>query len=174
MKILVTGLPGIGKTTVVQRVVAMLGEKAAGFITREIREGGDRKGFMIETLDGRKGILAVRSTGGKPRVGRYRVIVSNLEGVGVTALQRAWRDRKIIVVDEIGKMELLSEKFRDTIAGILESDAQLLATLSIARHPFLEAIRQRNDVELIPVTRDNRQSLPETIVEMLRQGFGGC
>ncbi|HEC83372.1 MAG TPA: NTPase [Firmicutes bacterium] len=173
MKILLTGLPGIGKTTVIQKVTSRLRDRVGGFITREQREGGRRTGFVIETLDGKRAILAVRSSKGKPRVGRYRVIVENIESVAVRALENAWHAGKIVVVDEIGKMELASNRFKNLIETIIESDTMILGTLSVARDPLLEAIRRREDIELIEVTMQNRESLPDRIVKILGTTTGG-
>lgn len=172
MKIFLTGVPGVGKTTVVKRVVEALGDRADGFITRETREGGIRTGFVIESLDGTTSPLATVKSNEGPRVGRYHVIVSNLESVALAAIQRALDQSKIVVIDEIGKMELMSQKFRDMILKALGSDASTLATLGIANHPLLNSIRRRRDVELIKVTIENRDSLPERILTMFEQGGG--
>ncbi len=172
MKILVTGTPGIGKTTVVERVVAHLGDMAGGFITREIRERGSRTGFMIETLDGQKAVLATLEGKAKPRVGRYHVIVSNLENVGVVAIEHALQEGKIIVVDEIGKMELLSPRFRDTILRVLDREVSLLATIGVGKDPLLRSIRKRRDIQLMKVTKEKRNDLPMKILKLLGHGGG--
>ena len=76
-----------------------------GFLTRELRERGERVGFTLETLDGRRGMLAHVSVRGGPRVGRYGVTHDDLERLAIPAL-RAHAD--VVVVDELGKMELTS------------------------------------------------------------------
>jgi nucleoside-triphosphatase len=98
----------------------------AGFVTREIREDGARMGFELETLDGRRGLLAHVDLRGGPRVGRYGVALDDLERLAVPALAAA--DDTIVVVDDLGKMELASESFRDAVAGVLQ------ATGSTRRH----------------------------------------
>ncbi len=107
---LLTGPPGIGKTTVVERILARLKVDAGGFLTREMREGGRRTGFEIVTLDGKRGILATVKGRSRYRVGRYRVNVEELERVALPALERARRDCELMVIDEIGTMELFSPR----------------------------------------------------------------
>jgi nucleoside-triphosphatase THEP1 len=173
MNIVLTGIPGIGKTTVVEQLADLLRGRAGGFVTREVREGGRRTGFIIMPLEGETAMLATRHEKGSPRVGPYKVLVDNLEAVGVTAVERALSDRKIMIVDEIGKMELMSALFRDIILRGLESDLPLVATLSVSRDPFSESIRRRSDVALMEVKLDNRRSLPGTILELLETGGSG-
>ena len=128
--LLSTGPPGIGKTTVLERVVASLPPAVAtGFLTRELRERGVRHGFAIETLDGHTAVLAsVRSDTG-PRVGRYRVRVAALDAVAVPTLA-ARPGVRLIVVDEIGKMESLSNRFADAVRTALDSPVPLLGTIA--------------------------------------------
>ncbi|MGB3904128.1 MAG: nucleoside-triphosphatase, partial [Anaerolineae bacterium] len=110
--ILLTGRPGVGKTTVIKKALDRLEGRAGGFYTAEIRESGRRQGFKIVTLDGQEGILSHVDIRGQPRVSRYGVNLGDLEEVGVAALRRAIAEADLIVVDEIGKMELFSEAFR--------------------------------------------------------------
>ena len=170
--ILVTGAPGIGKTTVIERVAAALGDRAGGIITKEIREGGRRTGFSIESLDGERRVLATRepSPHGQsptPRVGPYRVNLGNLEAVGVQAIDRALKEKGVIIIDEIGKMELISAEFRAMIMKALDSRTPMVATVGIARNRFLSGIRRRADVCLIEITTRNRMDLPKQILRLL-------
>ena len=91
--LLLTGRPGIGKTTVIKAVAKSLGQQAGGFYTEEIRGPGGRKGFRLVTLDGQEAVMAhVNLRGrGRPRVSRYGVDVAAIERVGVAALRRAMR-----------------------------------------------------------------------------------
>jgi len=128
VNLLVTGRPGSGKTTVVERIVASLPRGVAtGFFTREARERGMRRGFTMETLDGRTAVLA--DVGGDgPRVGRYRVRLRELEAVGVPALGLRPGVR-LIVVDEIGRMECLSQRFCDAVRQALDAPTPVLGTI---------------------------------------------
>ena len=169
MNLLVTGRPGSGKTTVVERVVASLPRGAAtGFFTREVRERGVRRGFTIETLDGLTAVLA--DVGGDgPRVGRYRVRLDGLEAVGVPALAPRPGVR-FIVVDEIGKMECLSRRFCDAVREALGAPIPVLGTIARQGGGFIAEVRRRADVRIVEVTPRNRDELPRTIAATLVLG----
>jgi nucleoside-triphosphatase len=160
---LLTGVPGCGKTTLVERIAARLGERAGGFVTRELREGGRRVGFRIRTLDGEEGVLAHVDHPSERRVGRYGVRTDELERVAVPAVRRAVREGRVVVIDEIGKMELFSRAFREAVVEALDSPSRVLATIHARRDPFTEEIRARPDVVLVEVTRRNRDRLAREI-----------
>lgn len=171
MNIILTGVPGIGKTTLIERIAGALGDRAGGVVTREIREGARRTGFVIESLDGERRILASRHLKQGPRVGPYRVDVENLEAVGVGALRRALGRRQVVVMDEIGKMELISPDFKAMILEVLESDLPTIATMGVSKHAFMEAVRKRPDVKIIAVTAGNREGLRDRLLEMIERAL---
>jgi len=113
MKILLTGGPGIGKTTIIKKWISEIYKEAGGFYTEEIREKGKRIGFKIKTINGKEGILS-KIGSGKHNVGKYTVNIDIFEEIGVKALEDALKNKEVkyIVIDEIGKMELFSEKFK--------------------------------------------------------------
>ena len=159
---------------VIEQLAAALGSRAGGFLTREVRQGGRRAGFLIESLDGYKSLLARRDLKGGPRVGSYRVLVSNLEAVGVESIKRALDTKEIVIVDEIGKMELISPRFRDIIMLALDSDKTVVATLSMSRDPLSERIRNRSDITMLEVRHDNRDMMASRIREAIEaQQRGG-
>lgn len=164
MKILLTGEPGIGKTTVVRKVLENYGLPAGGFYTGEIREGGRRVGFEIATLDGDRSVLAHRDFAGRCRVGRYGVDVGELDRVGVASIEEAVGRGGLVVVDEVGRMELFSKRFATAVLKALDSGKPFLGTIMKRRHPFADGLKVRDDVVLIEVTHDNRDSLPAIIV----------
>jgi nucleoside-triphosphatase len=158
LNVLLSGRPGCGKTTIVEAVLAALPlGAAAGFITREIRERGVRRGFAIRTLDGRTAVLASVGLPEGPRVGRYRVDVRALEAVAVPALSPGPGVR-LVVVDEIGKMECLSGRFCAAVRQALEAPLPLLATIARQGGGFIAEVRRREDVTLLEVTRENREA----------------
>lgn len=167
MNLLVTGQPGCGKTTLIERLAAALGPRAGGFLTREIREGGRREGFEIVTLDGRRGILAHTTIASSVRVGRYGVDLAELERLGVAAVREALQAGLIVVIDEIGKMELGSPAFRQAVIEALDSPLTVLATIHAHPHPFTDAIKRRHDVRLFELTRANRAPVERTISALL-------
>lgn len=171
-RILLTGAPGVGKTTVIRRVADALGVDASGFYTEEKRENGRRVGFEIVTLDGRRAPLSHVHIPGKPRVGRYGVDVDSLDTVAVPALLEAVGKRRIAVIDEIGKMELFSKNFREAVLTVFDSPASIVAVIMSKRDPFADSLKARSDVELIMVTPARREKLPAQIVERLRSRSG--
>jgi nucleoside-triphosphatase len=112
-KVLLTGRPGCGKTTLVRRVVKELAQSAGGFYTEEIRERGLRRGFKIVTLDGKEGVFAHVNFKTHQRLGKYGLDLSPLETIGIEAVRKAVRARELTVIDEIGPMEIRSAIFRE-------------------------------------------------------------
>jgi nucleoside-triphosphatase len=169
VKILLEGRPGSGKTTVVARLVDLLRERGVavlGFVTHELREQGRRVGFEVETFDGRHATLAHTSFSGPPRVGKYGVDIEAFETVALPGLEQA-RSGGVVVIDELGKMELASERFRATVLEIFETDAEVVATVHVFAHPLTDALKQRADVERIRVTHASRDDLPLQLVQRL-------
>ena len=165
---LLTGMPGTGKTTLIREAVRPLGDKAGGFYTEELRPQGIRQGFQIVTLDGQTAVLAHVNIHSPHKVSKYGVDVEALDRVGVTALQDALRKCHLVVVDEIGKMEMFSAKFRAAVQEILESGKPVLGTVMLKSDPWVDAVKQRPQVNLITLTRNNHSSVLEEVHEWLR------
>ncbi|MCX7722013.1 MAG: NTPase [Verrucomicrobiae bacterium] len=177
--LLLIGRPGIGKTTALLKVAELMRDyRRGGFVTREVRVGARRVGFQIETFGGAVGTLAHVARDSGPRVGKYRVDVAEFERVGVTALEQAVVAADVIFLDEIGKMELFSERFRAAVLRALNCSKPVLATVMIHPHPFVDGLKRRQDVKLIEVTLANRDRLPnELCTELVRLAAGsssGC
>jgi nucleoside-triphosphatase len=167
-KVLLTGRPGCGKTTLVKRVVKNLSQRAAGFYTEEIRDGGIRVGFRLVTLAGDEGVLAHIDFKTSERVGKYGLDLSALEAVGVNAIREAMQAKRLIVIDEIGPMEIRSVGFRAAVNDALESELPVLATIFSRSLPFTDAIKSRPDVVLIEVSLNNREQLVAQLSEKFR------
>lgn len=135
-KILVSGKPGCGKSTLVMKLVETLKEKnitVGGIITPEFRQRGVRTGFKIcNLLTAECRIMASRFFSSSHRVGRYGVDLKTIDTFGCNALKQTYAETQIIVIDEIGKMELLSDKFQQVLDDLLVSDKILLATVGLA------------------------------------------
>ena len=166
MNVLLTGTPGVGKTTLIRKLVEALGRPERGFITEEIREAGRRRGFRIVTLDGREGILAHDTIKGPNRVSRYGVSTAALEAIGIPAITPATPD-EIIVLDEIGKMECASQAFKDAAWRALGAPNLVLGTIARKGVGFNARAKQRPDVKLFEVTPRNRDHLVTQILHEL-------
>jgi nucleoside-triphosphatase len=171
-KILLTGRPGCGKTTLVKRVVNDLARPAGGFYTEEIRERGTRVGFKLVTLDGKEAVFAhvgFLAAAGPERLGKYGLELSALEAVGVKAVHEAVRAKRLVIIDEIGPMEISLAIFRDAVSEGLESGAPILATITARSLPFTDAIKKRADVTLIEVRPDNRERLVSQLSDQFKK-----
>jgi nucleoside-triphosphatase len=138
------------------------GVSLRGFVTEELREGRQRVGFAVETFAGERATLAHVTFSGPPRVGRYGVDLEAFERVALPALAGV-KEEEVVVIDELGKMELASETFRGAVADLFDRRLSLVATVHVARHPFTDALKR--DAELVRVTRGNRDELPSKIAE---------
>jgi nucleoside-triphosphatase len=165
-KILLTGRPGCGKTTLIKRVVKEVALPAGGFYTEEIRERGGRIGFKIITLEGEEAVFARVDFKTPERLGKYGLDLSALETMAVAALRTAARARQLVVIDEIGPMEIRSAIFREAVNEALDSGAPILGTITARSFPFTDAIKKRPDITMIEVRPNNRDQL---ITELLDQ-----
>ncbi len=161
-----TGLPGCGKTTAVMRILESLScKKVVGFYTQEIREAGLRKGFSWTRLDGATGILAHVDVKSRAKVGKYGVDVAGFEKSVVPVLDFEQSNAQLFVIDEIGKMECLCEKFVAAMRRLLSSDKSVLATVAQKGGGLISEVKQTSGVKLFHLTRQNRD---EVIAEILR------
>jgi len=167
--LLLAGRPGVGKTTFVKTVAEVLGERASGFYTDEIRGPGGRKGFRLVTLDGQEAVMAhVNLRGrGQPRVSRYGVDVGAIERAGVGALRRAMQERRIVVVDEIGKMELLCGPFKEAVLQAVSGPYTVVATAMSRPNPWVDSLKAMPGVTLWEVTAGNRDGMAKRVARWL-------
>ncbi|MEU6665181.1 NTPase [Streptomyces sp. NPDC046727] len=173
-RILLEGRPGAGKTTLVRRLATLLRDRrTVGFTTEEIRQGGARTGFALETLEGgRRAVLAHVDFPGPPRVGRYGVDPDVIEQLALPSLMSVAADPTagdLVLIDELGRMELACTAFQDTVRCLFESDIDIVATVHAHHDPFTDALKQRPDVTLLQVTRTNRDTLPEDLAARLEE-----
>ncbi len=166
--ILLTGRPGIGKTTVVVRLAELLRNRTlTGFHTQEIRGDRGRLGFHAVTFSGQTGTLAHVDFKRRPRVGRYGVDVRAFEELVLPELDR---QSDLVLIDEIGKMECFSSRFVEAVRGLLDGPSAVLATVAIKGGGFIAEVKSRPDVEITEVTHANRDELPRTLAESFQPG----
>ncbi|MEN6319936.1 MAG: NTPase [Syntrophaceae bacterium] len=164
--ILITGPPGIGKTTLIKILSQILPHShIAGFYTEEIREKGVRKGFALISFSGRKSILSHVDIRSRYRVGKYGVDVSNFEEFldGIDFLKP---ETDLIIIDEIGKMECYSTKFKRLTEQLLDSGKPVIATISMKGGGIIEEIKNRSYVKLFVMTQNNRDELLSEILKV--------
>jgi nucleoside-triphosphatase len=164
---LLSGEPGTGKTTIIKEVLSKVNKSAGGLYTEEIRSQGVRQGFQIITLDGQSAVLSHTGVRSPHRVGKYGVDTDSMDKVAVPALKQAIQTKDIIIIDEVGKMELFSQAFRDAVIEALQSEKKVLGTIMLASHPWADKIKERPEVEVIIVTRFNRSDVTDRLLTWL-------
>jgi len=174
IKIGITGLPGAGKTHALRRVIEMLKAEdviVGGMVTDSITEKGLKMGFSVENiLTGEKGVLAHRNLKSDIRFLDYGVDIEVLDSIGVRAISEANERAEVIVIDEVGKLEVESDEFVRVVKEVLDSDKPLILTLhKKSRNPLLQDIRRRDDVRILEVTPINKNILPYKIIPLIKE-----
>lgn len=165
---LLTGEPGIGKTTGLKRLVEAIDpDRCGGFYTEEVRDKEVRTGFRIVTLSGAIGVIADVASPSSLRVGKYGVNLESLEAVGVASLYEALSQKEYVIIDEIGPMQLYSESFKRAVLDVLASSHILLGTIVLRSHPWSDELKKRPNVHLYVLTNGNRDSLATVVLPAL-------
>jgi nucleoside-triphosphatase len=160
---LLTGLPGIGKTSLIMKMAELLNPaRPAGFYTSEIREGGMRTGFEIRGLGGERAILSHVNIQSPHKVGKYGVDLNAFESY-LNSADLLGSPAPVIIIDEIGKMECYSKFFQDLVTKLLDSEKIVVASVSLRGDPFIDQIKTRKDIRLFVVLRENRDELAEIL-----------
>ncbi len=163
-------MPGCGKTTLIKQIIAESGIECAGFYTEEIRERNQRTGFRIEFIGGSTGILAKKGVVSEYKVGPYGVDIERFNDL-LDKEKLNIHKCSFVIIDEIGKMELFSEKFRELINSILEGDSFLLASIMYKPHPFADMIKSRKDVRIFYLERKNFNNVKGQILGLLNRNI---
>ncbi|KAF9603719.1 hypothetical protein IFM89_037482 [Coptis chinensis] len=178
--ILVTGPPGVGKTTLVMRVLESLRTshpnlKVQGFYTSEVRQGAERVGFDVVTLDGRRATLASTTNLSPeslkwPSVGKYMVDIASFESLVLPELQ-VKEDTDLFIIDEVGKMELFSSSFFPAVLKVLEFNTPLLASIPVPKFgrdiPGVARLRNHPGAAIFTLSPSNRDAIKKQIYDQL-------
>jgi nucleoside-triphosphatase len=168
-KLLLTSPPGCGKTTVIRRLIERLADlRLRGFYTQELREQGQRVGFEAVGLLGQRAILAHVRSRSKLRVGRYGVEPEQLRPLVEAELGTPAEAVDVVVVGEIGKMELLCPAFVEAMPRLLDGPVPVVATVALKGPGLIATVKARPDIDLLQVTDVNREALPEQLEHRLR------
>ena len=175
-KIGITGMPSVGKTDTLLKIINSLEEHGyvvGGMITEPIIEKGYRVGFNVKDWQTKQQeVFAHIKFEGKEKIGKYGVDITALDNVGVPAIENAITDENvnIIVIDEIGKMQMISDKFCKMVIEALDSDKPIMITLhKKSRTPLLQDVRRRDDIRILEVTPVNRNLLPYKIEKIMEE-----
>ncbi len=163
--IFLTGAPSSGKTTVIKKIIENLNHSANGFYTEEERVDGKRVGFLMKTLDGRKGYLAHQDIKSDFYIRRYGVSIENIENIAVPSITPV--ENNIIILDEIGKMECFSPAFKQATTNALDASNIVIGTITLGGDDFIREIKKRGNMEISEVTVYNRTLLPGIILRKI-------
>jgi len=168
--IFLTGPPSSGKTTVIKKVLSKLKRKATGFHTEEMKKNDKRVGFLMKTLDGKEGLLGHETIKSRFHIRRYGVSIENVETLAVPSITPHSED-EIIIIDEIGKMECFSDKFCQAAINALNAGNVVLGTIAVGGTDFIREIKERKDIKIFEVMVQNRDVLPEQLIEEIEWFF---
>ncbi len=166
--ILVTGRPGCGKSTLIEKIAAGIKVPVTGFFTREVREKGKRVGFSLETLDGKRATLAHIGLKSQFHVGKYGVSLEALEKIAIPSLIVSSTEA-LIMIDEIGKMECFSRIFQQAVVSVFDSPNPVLASIAERGNSFIEGLKSRDDVALHRIDVSNRDLLATAIEDEIKE-----
>jgi nucleoside-triphosphatase len=174
--VFLTGNPGVGKTTLLLAITESLktqGVKVGGMVSREVREHGIRVGFEITNLvDNSHGWLARADRESGPRLGKYAVILEDLDHIGAKAIADAVKTSDIVAIDEVGPMELFSLEFKKAVKEAVDSHKPIIGVIHRnTRDKLIESIKRREDVSIIVVTPENRNQLKETVLHEVTESM---
>lgn len=171
--ILLTAMPRMGKSTAIKKIAKAIGmENCIGFYSEEIRVEGERVGFQVITFSGNSEVFAHVDLESNIRCGRYGVNLALMEEIILTELKNALADTygKLVVIDEIGPMQMYSEEYKKLLVKLAESGKIVIGTIFFKPYPWIDEFKQREDVELIQLTYENRDDVVVKLVDLIKQG----
>nr|WP_269845618.1 nucleoside-triphosphatase [Paenibacillus selenitireducens] len=163
---LLTGKPRMGKTTMIKKLINDIGtDICGGFYTEEITNSDDRIGFRCVSVNGESVEIANVESPSKTRIGRYGIDIEKFENYAIKILQDALCSKKIIVIDEIGFMQMLSTSFQKMVHEIVSDNLIVLGTVPLDSHPEIDKIKYSKEVQMISLNEFNRDVISEFLVK---------
>jgi nucleoside-triphosphatase len=153
-RILITGLPGSGKTTLIKKLATRINTPFRGFFTSEIIKGGSRVGFEVESFAGKRALMSHIDIKSPYRVGKYGVDIVSFEKIALPEIKDALRDQSILIIDEIGKMELFSTRFKDLLTEIFTTEISLIATIMYTPNSFCDKLKGMPGTNLFTISKN--------------------
>jgi nucleoside-triphosphatase len=172
MKILITGKPRSGKTTLIKNILTSIPKLSyGGFFTEEIKENNIRVGFKIRTTYGEEAIMASQDFKSKFHIAKYGINIAAIDTIGMSSLQRAAKEKDIIVIDEIGKMEMCSKRFIGAVHELfLKTDKTIIATIPISTSiPLINELKTQKDVRIFDTRIDSIDNIKNACLELLKR-----
>jgi len=166
----ITGKPASGKTTLIREAILPHIGRCGGFYTEEILEGSQRAGFLLKTLDGKEGVLAKKGMSSEIKLNKYGIDVNVLENLGVAALKDAIANKEIIVIDEVGSMEIFSDAFRKALLECLSSQKRVIASIRHNSQPFTDEVKRMDNTAMLYLSRENYVEVKSAVKEWLNNG----
>jgi nucleoside-triphosphatase len=160
-RILITGLPGSGKTTLIKKIAGQINSPIRGFFTSEIRKGKSRVGFEVETFSGKRALMSHINISSPYKVGKYGVDVAGFEKIALPEMEDALRDQSILIIDEIGKMELFSERFKELLTELFTTEMPLIAAIMYKPNPFCDKLKMMPQTKLFTISNNHLDILAE-------------
>ncbi len=166
-RFLITGPPGCGKTTLIKKVARSLSIPFCGFFTNEIRHGRRRVGFEIESFAGDKAVMSHLDIKSPHRVGKYGVDIESIDRIAAFEIEIALSENRLLIIDEIGKMELFSKRFEDLILKVFQAEIPFLGTILYKPHPFCDRLKDSPGIKLITLKMSEYDKTYGKIVQWL-------
>ena len=168
--VLISGEPRVGKPTLLKKIVQMIGESnCIGFYTEEVRNDFDRIGFDCVSLEGKRQRIADVDFKSDVRIGRYGIDVKAFEDFSLQTISDYSNKNKIIIIDEIGPIQLLSTKFKQQIDDILISANCVIGTIFYDKHPDTDEIKRLPGVKIYSITSENRDTILENVFHEIQE-----
>jgi len=171
-KLLIEGAYDSGKSKLMERLVTKLGGKMklGGYYTRDIMENGERVGVKIVTVDKLEGVLAHVKSESRVRVGKFGVNLEDIHNVAVASIERAVREGAVVMIDEIGRMELYSARFRDAVEMALNSANPVVATVQVHAAVYAEELKGRTGIRVLHLDLNNRDDVLNLAADIISGG----